>query len=73
MCHRYGDIVQLEHRKSELFVALHKTPAPVNSSCKKVALKPGSFAAQFRIAPRFKSRSLGQLVYAEDEVNERPN
>jgi hypothetical protein len=51
---KYGDIVQLQHVKSGLFVATHKTPAPLNPSCRKVTLKAGSFACQFRILPRFK-------------------
>jgi hypothetical protein len=33
---KFGDVVQLEHLKSSLFVAMHKTPAPVNSHCRKV-------------------------------------
>jgi hypothetical protein len=65
---KYGDVVQLEHHKSQLFLAMHKTPAPVNSNCRKVSLKSGSFAAHFRILPRFKVRSIGSLVYANDEI-----
>jgi len=65
---KYGDVVQLEHRKSRLFLGMHKTPAPVNSNHRKVSLKPGSYAAHFRILPRFKVRSMGSLVYANDEI-----
>ena len=65
---KYGDVVQLEHRKSELFVAMHKTPGQVNPSSKRVSLKKGSAASHFRIMPRFKVRSIGSAVYAEDEI-----
>jgi hypothetical protein len=65
---KYGDVIQLEHHKSQLFLAMHKTPAPVNSNCRKVSLKAGSYAAHFRILPRFKVRSIGSLVYANDEI-----
>ena len=65
---KYGDVVQLKHRKSRLFLGMHKIPAPVNSNHRKVSLKPGSYAAHFRILPRFKVRSMGSLVYANDEI-----
>ena len=65
---RYGDLVQLQHLSSGLFVAMHKTPAPLNPNCRRVSLKAGSLAAHFRITPRFKVRSMGSLVYADDQI-----
>jgi hypothetical protein len=65
---KYGDVVQLQHVQSGLFVATHKTPAPMNPSCRKVSLKAGSFACQIRILPRFKVRSKGSLVYVDDQI-----
>jgi hypothetical protein len=35
---------------------------------KQVSLKPGSFSAHYRILPRFKVRSIGSLVYGNDDV-----
>jgi len=61
-------VVQLQHLTSGHFLALHKTPAPLNPSCRRVSLKPGSLAAHFRIMPRFKMRSVGSLVYADEPV-----
>ena len=51
---KYGDVVQLQHRKSGLFMAVHKGVAAVNPNCRRVSLKEGSNAAQFVIEPRFK-------------------
>ena len=50
----YGDTVQLLHLNSGLFLTMHKTPAPQNPNYRRVSLKPGSNAAQFRILPRSK-------------------
>ena len=47
----YGDTIQLLHLNSDLFLALHKTPAPQNPSRRRVSLKPGSNAAHFRVLP----------------------
>jgi hypothetical protein len=65
---KYGDVVQLEHRTSQLFLALFKDPAPVNSSCRMVSLDHGSAACHFRVLPRFKVRSLGSPVYFDDDL-----
>jgi hypothetical protein len=65
---RYGDVVQLQHLDSGLFVAMHQTPAPLNPNCRKVTLREGSLSAQFCILPRFKVRSIGSLVYADDQI-----
>lgn len=64
----YGDVIQLEHRKSKLFLASHKTPALMNTSTRKVTLKAGSAAAHLRVLPRFKARSIGSPVYASDQI-----
>jgi hypothetical protein len=65
---RYGDVVQLQHVNSGLFLAVHKTPAPLNPTCRKVSLKAGSLAAHFKILPKYKVRSIGSLVYSDDEI-----
>jgi len=65
---RYGDVVQLQHVNSGLFLAMHKTPAPLNPTCRKVSLKGGSLAAHFKILPKYKVRSIGSLVYSDDEI-----
>jgi hypothetical protein len=65
---KYGDTVQLQHVGSALFVAMHKTPARLNPTCRRVSLKAGSFAAHFKLLPRFKVRSMGSTVFAGDDV-----
>ena len=50
---KFGDIVQFQHVSSGLFLAMHKTPAPLSSTCRRVSLKAGSFAAHFKVLPRF--------------------
>jgi hypothetical protein len=65
---KYGDIISLQHVRSGLFMATHKTPAPLNPNCRKVSLKKGSLASHFRILPRFKVRSKGSVVYADDQI-----
>jgi hypothetical protein len=60
--------LQLQHLNSGLFVSVHKTPAPLNPNCRRASLKPGSLAAQFRVLPRFKTRAVGSLVYANEPV-----
>jgi hypothetical protein len=65
---KFGDVIQLQHVSSGLFLATHKTPAPLNPNCRRVSLKHGSMASNFRILPRFKVRSVGSLVYAGDQI-----
>mmetsp|Transcript_2615 Transcript_2615/g.3205 ORF Transcript_2615/g.3205 Transcript_2615/m.3205 type:complete len:705 (+) Transcript_2615:139-2253(+) len=65
---KFGDVIQLQHVSSQLFLATHKTPAPLNPNCRRVSLKHGSLACNFRILPRFKVRSIGSLVYAGDQI-----
>jgi hypothetical protein len=65
---RYGDVVQLQHVRSGLFMAVHKTPAPSDPNCRKVSLKAGSRAAHLKILPKYKVRSIGSLVYADDQI-----
>ena len=36
---KYGDVIQLQHRASGLYVSLHKTPAHVNPNNRRVSLK----------------------------------
>ena len=65
---RYGDVVQLQHVNSGMFLAVHKTPAPLDPNCRKVSLKPGSLAAHLKILPKYKVRSLGSIVHADDQI-----
>jgi dolichyl-phosphate-mannose--protein O-mannosyl transferase len=55
---KFGDIIQLQHVISEKFLATHKTPARLNPNCRKVSLKEGSRAANFRIISRYKVNNL---------------
>jgi hypothetical protein len=51
---KYGDVIQLEHVSSGLFVTAHESAAPVNPHCRRVSLEAeGSNAAHFRILPRW--------------------
>ena len=65
---RYGDVVQLQHLSSGLFVGMHKTPAPVNPNCRRVSLKQGSLAAHFRITPRFKVGTFMDLFCVHNQM-----
>jgi hypothetical protein len=65
---RYGDVVQLQHVNSGLFLAVHKTPAAQNPNCRKVSLKAGSLAVHFKLLPKFKVRSVGSPVYADEKI-----
>lgn len=65
---KYGDVVQFQHIRSGLFVRMDKSPALLNSLCNHVGLGEGGPQAHFQVVPRFKVRSLGSLVYREDEV-----
>jgi hypothetical protein len=65
---RYGDGVQRQHVNSGMFLAVHKTPAPLEPNCRKVSLKPGSLAAHLKILPKYKVRSLGSIVHADDQI-----
>ncbi len=65
---KYGDIVQLQHLGTGMFVSMKKKPALLNSNNRKVVLNNGSLASHFRVLPRFKVRSEGTPVYAGDEI-----
>jgi hypothetical protein len=65
---RYGNIVQLMHFRSGLFLAMERSPAEVNHNNLRVVLTSGSPNCHFRVLPRFKLRSIGSSVYAGDEV-----
>ena len=64
---KYGDIIQLEHPRSQTFLLMQKDPADVNPTCHKVSFGSGQAGAHLRILPRFKVRTLGTPVYSEDE------
>jgi hypothetical protein len=66
---KYGDIVQLEHLPSGLFVTAHEGAARVDPHCRHVSLEgDGSYAAHFRILPRYKMRTVGSPVIVDDGV-----
>jgi hypothetical protein len=65
---RFGDVVQLQHVSTGLFLAVHKTPAQQDPNCRKVSLKPGSLAAHLKILPKYKVRVIGSHVHSDDEI-----
>ena len=60
---KYGVVIQLEHVKTGLFLASHKSAAPTDPSCRRVSLKHGSHSAQFHVMPRFRAQSEGSTLY----------
>lgn len=65
---QYGDVVQLRHVESDLFLKMRSKRAPLDKECKSVVLAEGSLSSYFRLKPRFKTRSLGTPVYFDDEI-----
>ena len=64
----YGDIVQLRHCHSDLYLKMRGKRAALDKDCKSVSLASGSLSSYFRLSPRFKTRSMGTPVYFDDEV-----
>jgi len=60
---RYGQLVQLYHLKSGLFVSCHHTAALKDAACRKVSLREGSISAQFELLPCFKAQTEGSVVF----------
>ena len=65
---RYGDVVQLQHVTSGLFITAHKHPADLDPNSRKLALKKGSAAAHFMIRRTQMTRSEGAPIYRNDSV-----
>lgn len=67
----FGDIIQLQHLRSDRFVGMRKSAAPRRASNKCVALmddREAGTSCYFRILPRYKARAKGSAVYSLDEV-----
>ena len=64
----YGDIVQLEHTVSKLFIEMKNHAAAVNGNNRRVALSQGSQGAYFKVLPCYKIRSIGSAVFDGDEI-----
>ena len=60
---KYGTVIQLQHVNTGSFLACHKGAAPKDPDTRRISLKHGSPAGQFRFMPRFKAQSEGSTVY----------
>ena len=58
----YGDVLQLRHRDSNLFLKMRSKRALLDKECKDVRLADGSPSSYFRVSPKFKTRSMGTPV-----------
>lgn len=52
---QYGDVIMLMHRRSELFLAMERSPAEIHTNNLRVLLQSGSPSCFFRLLPRFKA------------------
>ena len=64
----YGDVVQLLHVHSDLYVKLLERTAYLDKDCLALALGKGGEDCYFQLKPRFKTRSVGSPVYYDDDV-----
>ena len=64
----YGDVVQLLHVHSNLFVKFLDKAAALDRDCNAVELGKGGEDCYFVLKPRFKTRSVGSPVYYDDEL-----
>ena len=65
---KYGDVVQLQHVESGLFMKMRGKTALLDKQCKGVALADGSTSSYFIIMPRYKNRSIGSPIYYSDDI-----
>ena len=65
---KYGDVVQLLHVNTGLFVKLSKKTALIDKDNRLVCLRSGSPGVYLKLLPRFKTRALGTPVYFDDEL-----
>ena len=65
---KFGEVYQFQHLVTGKFLDMRLAPAAVNTGAQRVTVDGGSEASYFRIMPRFKMRSLGFPVFADDEV-----
>ena len=56
---KFGDVVQLLHIETDLYVNLHRKAAQVDKDCHLVDLCGGSAACYFKITPLYKTRAEG--------------
>lgn len=49
---KYGEVIQLMHVSSGLFLGGHRTAALSDPDCQRVNLGTGSYATQFTLVPR---------------------
>lgn len=64
---RFGDMLQLQHVVTGLFITLHKAQASEHGN-KRVRLTDGSQASVFLLEPAFKTYSTGDQVRSGDQV-----
>lgn len=65
---RYGQVIQLLHVKSNLFITCHHSAALKDASCRKVSLREGALSAQFQVSPCFKAQTEGSVVFSTHSI-----
>ena len=64
----YGNVVQLQHVSSGLFLACGQEAALKDINCRSIKITAGSSACYFRIKPKLAYRREGTVVYYDDEI-----
>lgn len=55
--------MQLQHRRSGLFLTALATAAPLDPDCRGLALRLGTSHAVFKFMPKYKAQTEGSVVY----------
>jgi hypothetical protein len=64
----YGQIIQLKHVATGMFLASRSSVAKVDKNCLALYLEKGASNAYFRISPRYKVRAEGGQILFNDEI-----
>mmetsp|Transcript_17820 Transcript_17820/g.26308 ORF Transcript_17820/g.26308 Transcript_17820/m.26308 type:complete len:3025 (+) Transcript_17820:90-9164(+) len=64
----YGNVVQLQHVLSGMFLSCMRTPSVHDPDCFRICVAEGSAAAYLKVSPMYKIRTDGGHVILEDDV-----
>ena len=64
----YGQILQLKHCKSGMYLSTSPFTAEIQKDCLELALSQGSISCHFKCLPRYKVRNEGSEILYDDQV-----
>lgn len=64
----YGQIIQLQHVETGLFLAARSSVAKLDKNCLALYLDEGASSCYFRVSPRYKVRTEGGQILIADEI-----